>query len=107
MIMDSTCNYQETIDRGEDLARGAEYEYWYVELKVEDEGVLDGRLRARMEGGGALRSQRGGVDLAPEGAGGKVYNRNPVRLEGGNSVVVDSTVGAEKCCEEVVRRLGL
>lgn len=106
--MDSTCNYQETLDRGGDLARGAGYEYWYVECQVEDEGVLDGRLKERVKRGEGMRSQRGGVDVAPVdagGVGGKGYNREPVRLEGSNAVVVDSMEGAEKCCEEVLRRM--
>lgn len=110
IIMDSTCNYQETLDRGGALAKEAGYEYWYVECRVEDEGVLDRRLRERAERGEGMRSQRGGVGVAPVdagGVGGKGYNRNPVRLEGERTIVVDSTEGTEKCLKEVVRRMGL
>ncbi len=40
VIIDSTCNYQETLDRGTALARRYDYDYWYVECSVDDLDLL-------------------------------------------------------------------
>ncbi|CAG8952859.1 hypothetical protein HYFRA_00007573 [Hymenoscyphus fraxineus] len=38
VIMDSTCNYQETLDRGEELAREGGFEYWEERDEESEDG---------------------------------------------------------------------
>jgi hypothetical protein len=66
VIIDSTCNFQEVVDRGFEIAEQYGLVYWYVECKVEDIDLLDERLRRRTP----LTSQRAGVERPPEAAGG-------------------------------------
>jgi hypothetical protein len=69
VVVDSTCFYQEVLDRGRELVgrAGEGWEWWYVECKVGDVDVLDERLkeRAREQGGGLMRCQRTGVQEGP------------------------------------------
>jgi hypothetical protein len=53
-IIDSTCNFDETLDQGTALARQLRYDYKYVECKVNDIDLLDQRIRSRAP----MRSQR-------------------------------------------------
>ena len=64
VIVDSTCNFQEVVDRGSALAGRHGCVYWYVECYVEDIDLLDRRLRARVP----MRSQRAGVSEPPAAA---------------------------------------
>ncbi|KAM0285817.1 hypothetical protein ACHAQH_001279 [Verticillium albo-atrum] len=111
VIMDSTCNYQETLGRGSTLAERYGYEYWYVECRVDDLGVLDKRLRERVP----LRSQRTGINVAPFDAGNisngaeaeaRFRDRmdNPCRPNC-NVIVVKSIGALEERRDEVLRRL--
>lgn len=63
VIIDSTYNYQETLDQGTALARQHGYEYAYIEcvMSISDIILLRQRLRDRV----ALRSQRTSVDAEP------------------------------------------
>jgi predicted kinase len=64
VIIDSTCNYEETLTQGTALAERYGYEYKYVECKVNDIDLLDQRLHSRV----SLRSQRKGVNTPPPDA---------------------------------------
>lgn len=66
VIIDSVCNYQETLDQGRGLALKYEYEYWYLEIRsdVNDLDLLDERLRTRVP----LRAQRTGILARPPDA---------------------------------------
>ncbi|KAH9012064.1 hypothetical protein EDB85DRAFT_1965448 [Lactarius pseudohatsudake] len=66
VIVDSTCNYEQILSQGIALAQRYGYEYWYVEVKADNVGMLDERLRKRVP----LRSQRARVDCPPRDAGG-------------------------------------
>src|ERR1700742_1515168 len=57
VIIDSTCNYKDTLDQGTTLAQQYGYDYRYVECRVDDIDLLDRRLCNRVP----LRSQRTGV----------------------------------------------
>lgn len=123
VIIDSTCNYEETLRNGRELVGRHEetgWRYVYVECKVGDLGALDERMRERERCGERLRSQRGGVDVAPwDQEGGKEMSKEenrrlferwmgnavrPAREEG--VVVVDSLVmGPEECVEFVMERI--
>ncbi|KLU91435.1 hypothetical protein MAPG_09955 [Magnaporthiopsis poae ATCC 64411] len=65
VIMDSTCNSPEVVDRGAELAARHGYIYWYVECMVTDVDLLDRRLRARER---PMASQRTAVDEPPAAA---------------------------------------
>ncbi|KAK4156223.1 hypothetical protein C8A00DRAFT_41282 [Chaetomidium leptoderma] len=115
VIIDSVCNYQETLDQGTMLAERHGFEYWYVECRVEDMGLLDKRLRERV----SLRSQRTGVDRPPGDAPGtrqveesralfKRWIENPCRPgEGGkaNVVLVDSTGDLEGLRDSILEQM--
>jgi len=117
VIIDSTCNYSETLENGTKIARRHGWDYWYVECKFTDIGELDWRLRARTP----LRSQRVSVEEPPLDAvaarhfaedGHVVVGRkieNPVRPAGDSKhvIVVDSSRSAEGCVEEILKRIGV
>jgi predicted kinase len=64
VIIDSTCNYEETLTQGTALAERYGYEYKYVECKVNDIDLLDQRLHSSV----SLRIQRKGVNIPPPDA---------------------------------------
>jgi predicted kinase len=64
VIIDSTCNYEETLTHGAALAERYGFEYKYAECKVNDIDLLDQRLHSRV----SLRSQRKGVNIPPPDA---------------------------------------
>ena len=64
VIIDSTCNYEETLTQGAALAERYGFEYKYVDCKVNDIDLLDQRLHSRVP----LRSQRKGVNTPPPDA---------------------------------------
>jgi predicted kinase len=66
VIIDSTCNYSEVLDRGSALARQYGCDYRYIECKVDHIDLLDERLRKRVP----HRSQRTGVSCPPPDASG-------------------------------------
>lgn len=112
VIIDSTCNYQMVLDNGSALAEKYGCAYWYVECRVEDIDLLDGRLRAR----NPLASQRTSVDQFPVAATKarvgenprdrfKKWIENPCRPEGGNIIVVDSRDQPEAVRDEVLDRI--
>lgn len=61
VVMDSTCNYQETLDAGMELAERYGCTYHYVECQAHDLDLLDKRLQARQP----LRSQRTSINEPP------------------------------------------
>lgn len=63
VIMDSICNYQETVNQGSRLARKYRYAYWYIEIRADPDNLalLDHRLRTRK----SLKSQRRSVNAHP------------------------------------------
>ncbi|CZT10580.1 hypothetical protein WAI453_003058 [Rhynchosporium graminicola] len=64
IIIDSTCNYLEVLNRGSFLAAQHNFTYWYIECKVDDIDLLDQWLRSRS----SMKSQRTGVDCSPASA---------------------------------------
>jgi predicted kinase len=111
VIIDSTCNYKETLDHGISLARQYGYDYRYVECRVNDIELLDRRLRDRVP----LRSQRTGVSLPPPDANGVRHNgdhealfkrwiEHPCRPERG-AIIVDSTTSPEVCLAYVLKQI--
>ena len=111
VIIDSPCNYQETLDRGTALARRHGYTYWYVECKVDDIGLLDERLRKRAP----MRSQRTGVNRPPPDAGNALENgdphvqftrwiKSPCRPQG-NVIIVDSAGSLKERRDYLLERI--
>ncbi|EAQ88205.1 hypothetical protein CHGG_04824 [Chaetomium globosum CBS 148.51] len=119
VIMDSVCNYEETLAQGLKLARLYGFEYWYIECQAGDMDLLDERLRKRTP----LRSQRTSVDRPPvdavaSQAEGEEDSRalfrrfidNPCRLgedERVGIVVVDSTESSEERRDYILERMSL
>lgn len=116
VIVDSTCNYQETLDQGTALAQQHGYDYAYVEcaMSIKDIGLLEERLRDRV----ALRSQRisvntepGDVDAGQSSSGGnalaryKTWIESPVRPD--SVISVDATGSSADCLSSVLSQLGL
>jgi predicted kinase len=113
VIIDSTCNYKETLDQGTALARQHGYDYRYVECRVgvDDIDLLEGRLLNRV----SLRSQRKGVNSPPPDASHtrhsedyralfKRWIENPCRPASG-AIVVDSTSSPEKCLDYILKQI--
>lgn len=113
VIIDSTCNSQEVLDRGFELAKQHDYSFWYVECKVEDVDLLDQRLRTRVP----MTSQRTGVDCPPPAAlaNGACTRENsralfekwiksPCRPKV-NVVIVDSTGDLEERRDQILERI--
>ncbi|KAL3421037.1 hypothetical protein PVAG01_07482 [Phlyctema vagabunda] len=111
IIIDSTCNYQQTLDQGETLARLHDYEYSYVECRVDDLDLLDARLQSRV----AMRSQRTAVSQSPLDApilrhgedSHALFQRwidHPCR-PAGNTIIVDSTRCPKDCLDYTMMRL--
>jgi predicted kinase len=103
VIIDSTCNYDETLDQGMALAEKFGVEYKYVECRVDDVDVLDRRLKGRVP----MRSQRTDVCSPPRdlnAAGSEADERekfkrwidHPCRPESG-AIFVNSTKSPEEC----------
>lgn len=118
VIVDSTCNYQETLDQGTALARQHGYEYAYIEcvMSISDIGLLRQRLRDRV----ALRSQRTGVDTEPRDVDGthssscgnaleryKTWMESPVRPVNGSIISVDATGSLTECLSSALKQMGL
>lgn len=113
VIIDSTCNYQETLDAGKELAKEYGVEWRYVECSLSDIEILEERLRGRV----GLRSQRSEVSEGPvDGEGMKSgdeerrrfrgWMERPCRPESGG-IVTDSTRSPEECLDDVLKQLGL
>jgi predicted kinase len=111
VVIDSTCNYEETLDQGMALAKQRGAEYKYVECRVEDVQLLDRRLRGRVP----MRSQRSGVCLPPSDAEGGGSNEDchelfqrwieyPCRPDS-DVIIVDSTAVPEKCLDFVLKQI--
>ena len=66
VILDSTCNYNETLDQGHRLASKHHYCYWYIEIRADMHHLelLDERLKNRTP----LRAQRTTIDALPSDA---------------------------------------
>ena len=58
VLVDSTCNFKETLETGFALANKFNYQHIYFECRVDDIDLLDRRLHQRVP----MRSQRRGVD---------------------------------------------
>ncbi|KAK5629860.1 hypothetical protein RRF57_005575 [Xylaria bambusicola] len=115
VVVDSVCNYEEALTRGTALAARYGYSYWYVECKVEDQGLLDRRLHARVP----LQSQDTGEpeplpesvsNFAGAGEGGAVILKKLMETSRPDNtdvlIVVDATRGPEECLNAVMKRLG-
>ncbi|KAL2879731.1 hypothetical protein SGCOL_004773 [Colletotrichum sp. CLE4] len=112
LIVDCTCNFEEIITRGTALAKGAGFEYWYIECRPEvDIEVLDERLRARV----AMRSQRTGVRNPPvdgDVSQGReeqetLFRRwieNPYRPKD-DVIVVDTSKHSDECRKQVLKAM--
>lgn len=112
VVIDSTCNFPEVLDRGASCAREHGYAYWYVECKVQDIDLLDQRLRTR----GSLTSQRTGVDRPPAAAAScntngpdsqalfKKWIEHPCRAKD-NVLVLDSTENPETLRDSILERI--
>jgi len=117
VIIDSTCNYPEVLERGSSLAAYHGYSYWYVECNVGDLDMLDQRLRSRAP----MASQRSAIDCPPAAAQGNgarlaedsralfaKWMDSPCRPEDDSRVVmVDSRVDPESVCAQILSRLGV
>lgn len=111
VIIDSTCNYLEVLDKGSQLATQHDYAYWYVECKVRDINLLDQRLRNREP----MASQRTAVDCPPAAAQGvragedshALFARwieNPSRPKD-HVIAVDSTGDPKILCDEILTKI--
>jgi predicted kinase len=111
VIIDSTCNYDETLKQGIVLARKYGFNYGYVECRVHDIELLDRRLRNRI----SLRSQRTGVSLPPTDANDVRHNEDfqtlfkrwieqPCRPDR-DAIVVDSSTEPEQCLEYILKQI--
>jgi predicted kinase len=112
VILDSVCNYNETLENGTRLAEKYGFEYRYLECRCEDLEVVERRLKGRV----GMRSQRMGVDVPPPDAGvvgdkedkKVLFQRwfdNPSR-PAGKAIVVDSSRTPEECVASILERLG-
>ena len=112
VIIDSPCNYQEAVDSGMGLAKRYGAQYWYVECRVDDMGLLDERLRQRVP----LRSQRTGVNRPPIDVIGtgtsedsrqifEKWIKEPCRPDPDKVIVIGSAKDPEECGDEVLRRM--
>jgi predicted kinase len=114
IIIDSTCNPQEVLDRGTTLAKDHDYSFWYVECKIDNIDLLDQRLRSRH----AMTSQRTSVYLPPAAAATqsgvvtdegcralfKKWIEDPCRPTG-NVIVVDSVGNSETARDHILERM--
>lgn len=111
VIVDSTCNFQEVLDRGSALADQQGFTHWYVECKVEDIDLLDERLRTR----DPMKSQRTAVDCPPAAASGarvgedsralfKKWIESPCRPKT-NAIMLDSTGDPEANRDLVLKQI--
>lgn len=112
VIIDSTCNFQETLDQGTKLARQYGYDYVYIECRVSlsDIDILEKRLRDRV----ALRSQRTSVDTEPIDGNSadplaryKKWIESPLRPASHAVIAVDSTGSPADCLDHVMKQMGL
>ncbi len=111
VIIDSTCNYDETLNKGVMLARKYGFNYRYVECRVHDIELLDRRLRNRVP----LRSQRTSVSLPPTDANDLRRNEDSQALfkrwieypcrPGHDAIVVDSSTEPEQCLEYILKQI--
>jgi predicted kinase len=111
VIIDSPCNFNGILDHGIALARKYDYDYRYVECRVDDVDLLDRRLRNRVP----QRSQRTAVDRPPPDSGDTHHNKdyralfkrwieNPCRPSG-DTIVVDSTGSPEECLDYILEQI--
>lgn len=111
IIIDSTCNFEEVLNKGSALAKQYGYTYWYVECQVQDIDQLDQRLRAR----DPMPSQRRGVERPPIGARGpeasedsrtvvKRWIDSPCRPEE-NAIFVNSTGNQEMLRDYILKQI--
>ncbi|KAH8979347.1 P-loop containing nucleoside triphosphate hydrolase protein [Lactarius akahatsu] len=115
IVIDSTCNYPEVLDRGSKCAAQHGCAYWYVECRAKDINLLDRRLRAR----NSLPSQRTAVDSPPQAhaavaaAGGgedqravfRKWMEDPCRPAEDKVIIVDSTGEPEQLRDQVLARM--
>ena len=117
VIIDSTCNYAETLNQGTSLAAKNGYVYYYIECRADSIDLLDERMRARQP----MTSQRSAVNCPPAAAveqgnstqveedARALFTRwieNPCRPDDTSCViVVDSSTPVETLREQVLTRL--
>lgn len=115
IIIDSTCNYEDTLNGGIELARKYSYDYKYIECRVtiDDIDLLDQRLRKR----DPLRSQRTGVaspslDAIPFGPKNPDYQalfkrwiEKPCRPDDDIIIVYSSINNPKECLEYILKQV--
>ena len=112
VIADSTCNYQQTLDQGEALAQLYNYEYKYIECRVDNLDLLETRLQSRV----SMRSQRASVTSAPIDAIEARHNEDyrtvfkrwiehPFRPASNAILVNSSTSSPEECLAYALHQL--
>ena len=109
VIIDSTCNFDETLDQGTALARQYGYDYKYVEHKVNDINLLDQTIRSRA----LMRSQRRDVNHPPPDADDTLHGEDRRALCKGwikspycpanNTIIVNSAGSPEECLDYIMK----
>jgi predicted kinase len=111
IIIDSPCNYDRIVEQGTSIARKYDYDYLYVECKVDNIDTLDQRIGQRVP----LRSQRRGVNRPPPDSTNdfkddnnlalfKRWMERPIRPDSG-LIVVDSTLSPKECLDHVLEQI--
>ncbi|EPS36072.1 hypothetical protein H072_10449 [Dactylellina haptotyla CBS 200.50] len=114
VILDSTCNYDETLLQGTNLASRYNRKYIYIECRVNDIDLLDRRLAQRE----SLCSQRTGVNQSPDlnsGADNSAEDskalfikwiESPCRPSDDSAIIVDATLPPADCLDYILERIG-
>ncbi|KAL7963203.1 P-loop containing nucleoside triphosphate hydrolase protein [Trichoderma compactum] len=107
VIVDSTRNCHDILDRGSALANQDDYTYWYIECRVQDIDLLDERLRTR----DPMTSQRTGVDRPPAADAAqdsralfKKWIESPFRPKD-DVLIVDSTRSPDIMRDEILKHI--
>jgi predicted kinase len=115
IIVDSTCNYEDTLNGGITLAQKYGYDYKYIECRVtvDDIDLLDQRLQKR----DPMRSQRTGVaypplDAIPFGPKNPDYHalfkrwiEKPCRPDDDTIVVYSSVNNPNECVDYILEQI--
>ena len=111
VIVDSICNYKETLDRGLELSQKHGYEYKYVECVAGGLDILEERLRSRTP----MRSQRTGINQHPSDASAASHGEDPSVLfrkwieaphrPTKDAIVVNSALDTNQCIAHVLQEM--
>ncbi len=103
VVVDSPCHYAQIVDRGTEAARRHQAVYGFVELRADDLGLLQSRLRTRQR----LPSQMVDVDVWPVGASSPAVRTGPhawLSHRPAEVPVLTLQVEANTAAEELVSR---